>query len=72
MICVICRKRDVRPPKACDQCGRLACPECMEKAQLPPGQYVGKNLVFTEKNGTFRLSNLCKVCKAELILTEGQ
>lgn len=58
MICSVCRKNDVRPPVACDGCGRLACRDCMEErwvSKLSPYGWKGK--------AVHRL--ICKVCRAE-------
>lgn len=72
MACSICGKSERRKPKGCDSCFQLACEDCMERVQVQSGPYVGKNVVFTERMGAFRLNRLCKNCKAELALTEAE
>jgi hypothetical protein len=61
MICVLCKKRDVRPPACCHKCGRLVCKECRREQYQPQKGFKDK--------GPLESVLICKFCIAELELS---
>ena len=58
MICVLCRKRDVRPPSVCDKCGRLVCDNCRKiEYEALPG--------FKMPKAPTKSVRVCTFCLAE-------